>query len=76
MGEIISEVPVVELKPVELIVPVFVDESIKGKYTTSDLVLKDASVEKIESSKVVLSPDTLAICQLLETMINVMRSKN
>jgi RNase H-fold protein (predicted Holliday junction resolvase) len=63
MGEIISE------KPLEEKI-VFVDESVKGKYTTADLIASDVSVEKVESKKIVLSNDALAVCQLLETFIN------
>ena len=68
MGEIeliaVSEKPVLELS--------ISDNSVKGKYTTADLIASDSSIDKVESKKIVLSNDALAVCQLLETFINKM----
>ena len=71
MGEIITEPIVLEEKPVLSTIYVS-DNSVKGKYTTADLVAADVSVDKVESKKIVLSNDALAVCQLLETFVNRM----
>ena len=47
----------------------------KDKYTTEEKKLKDESLEKTESSKTVLTNDAYALGEMLELLINTMRSK-
>lgn len=43
----------------------------RDKYTTSDIVAKDTSLEKKEKDKIIISNDSMAIGELLETLINI-----
>ena len=45
------------------------------KYTTEEKKAKDESLEKVESTKTVLSNDAYSQGELLELLINTLRSK-
>ena len=47
----------------------------RDKYSTSELVAKDMSLEKKEKDKIILSNDAMAIGEMLELLINTMRGR-
>lgn len=46
--------------------------SFRDKYTTSDLVAKDDTLEKKEKDKLVISNDSYALNEVLETLTNIL----
>lgn len=49
--------------------------SIKSKYTTQTRITNDTTATHEESKKIKLSEDYFALCEILETLTNVMANK-